>query len=276
LRITPLSKSEIPYCNARERDIYLENNLRLMKQNIFFIYTIFLALCISALGQYYPETGKIDTGTSYSNEDPYASQYITYNKFGISFEYPEGWDCFDDDTSNPSEGDTLIQSGFLGNPMDFLGDTSLMGTGSLQTLTATVSWSKALGKKDLDSVMSHAISQRRQKFSDMNVLDSPSIIIDGNTALVKKVYGTTTDGYSTSSSSEIVIAFISSRSDRAIEIGYKKTFRDFDDSDMEYLRHILSTWTEPDPGEAIDLGMPLAPTKDAANQAQNPETTGNL
>ena len=245
-----------------------------MRRNILVIYIMFLTLCISALGQYSTGTEKIDTGTSYSSTDPYSSQYVTYDKFGISFEYPEGWDCFDDQNSNPSEGSTVIQSGFLGSPMGFLSDPSLMGTGSLQTLTASVSWSKTLGKKDLDSVMSNAISQRRQEFDDMNVLDSPSIVIDGNTALVKKVYGTKTDGYSTSSSSEIVITFISSRSDRAIEIGYKKTFQDFTDSDMEYLRHILSTWTEPNPG-AIDLGMPLAPTKDAADQEQNPETTDN-
>jgi len=237
-----------------EIGIYLKFNsdINNMPPKKLIFFALLLAMNMPVFGQY-------DTGTYYSEQDPYSAQYTKYSNFGISFEYPTGWQTFESSTVNPSEGDVSIQSNLLVNPMDFLKDTSLMGAGSLQMITLSVSWSKTLANKGLDGAMNLAISNRRQEYNQMNVKDLPSIIVDGNTALVKKIDGIVTDGYSEAASYEFLIVFISSKTNRAIDISSRKTFRDFQDSDIEYLKHLLSNWTEAP--ITYDLGMPLAGTQ---------------
>ena len=229
--------------------------LIIMTPKKLVIFALLFAMSMSALGQY-------DTGTYYDGQDPHNAQYTKYNNFGISFEYPTGWTTSESSTANPSVGYVTILSNLLVNPMDFLSNPSLMGVGSLQTIKLSVSWSKPLTNQGLDGVMNSAISMRRQHFNKMNVQDLPSIMVDGNTALIKKVDGIKTDGYSEAASYELLIIFISPKTNRTIEISSTKTFRDYQGSDIEYLKHLLSTWTETEAQPVtIDLGMPLAGTQ---------------
>jgi hypothetical protein len=89
----------------------------------------------------------------------------------------------------------------------------------------------------------------------------PSIIINGNPALVKKISGLYSPNYGADSEYRyyIEILFSSSKTNRTIEIYLVKNYKDFDDSEIEYLKHLLSTWDETQThASTIDLGMPLA------------------
>ncbi len=81
--------------------------------------------------------------------------------------------------------------------------------------------------------MDQRISVISQHLSQMNVDDLPSIMIDGNPALVKKIYGSYSSDYGADSEPNYYIetVFISSKTNRTIEICNIKNYEDFTDSE---------------------------------------------
>ena len=220
-----------------------------MHQKKLVLFALLVAIITPVFGQY-------DTGTYYSGYDPYTAQYIKYSNFGMTFEYPEGWKIIESSTSNPSVGSVAIQDITIKDPMGDLMGGIFNPLGLLEMITLYVSWDKTLANQGLDEAMNLAISERRQKCNQMNVQDLHAILIQGDRALVKKIDCIKSDGYSQGANYEVIIIFISSKTNREIEISAKKTFGDFEDSEMEYLRHLLNTWTETP--ITIELGMPFA------------------
>jgi len=211
---------------------------------------VFLALLVA---MNMPVFGQYDTGTYYSNQDPRTIQYTKYSNYGLSFEYPEGWEISESHTLNPSVGSVSIFDTTLKDPMKYLMDPN----GLLEMTTLIVSWDKTLANQGLDEAMNLAISQRRKIHDQLNVQDLPALLIQGDQALVKKIDSIDSDGYSERADYEFLVIFISSKTNRVIELSSQKTFGDFQDSEIEYFKHLLNTWTE-ESATYNPLGMPLA------------------
>jgi len=170
-----------------------------------------LAICIPlissalavSLGELEQQSGRVssdpDMGTSSTEE------FETFEDYGIAFEYPSDWKIQEVLGDSDHGNVTLYRLDILEN--------------LIYTSYITISWEEAIAESYPESFLDMLVLLRTAdpNNTDIEVIDSTPITVDGNKAAVRTISYVDYDGHDVH---DRYVAFNSGASDRFIRIGY--------------------------------------------------------
>lgn len=129
-----------------------------------------------------------------------------YEEYGLAFEYPAEWKVKDESGTSSSGSVTLYKLG-------------LAGISTIFTSTIKIHWDESMANVDPDEFLNLYVELYKQdeNYSNVEVEDSSSIIVDGNNAALKVIRIETSDG---TQYIDRGVAFTSSNSKRWIRMDY--------------------------------------------------------